>query len=476
MLKYPIVRPVFYYKLYPITAIPQMKKYIFLIFCVLQLHIPVKANDSLNVKLSIKVINSDEVKLKLYDAEYVKEYNFSDDNGCFVLNEKLNPGFYHVETGDRGFYLYLNHGYDLNLEITPEYPFNDYRISGKGSIENDQLLSVFKRSGKQFSSHPNVYGGPEKEFVDFVGRLWLQELNSLDSSKSADNRFRSLLEKLIRVRYALDLSMYRVIQSQISKSGEIYKCSENFPDVGTIVNLNDTDLLLVPDYIELLKCFYGGDDYIYIPGKERKPYEITLINQMDSISLSPLIKEVFVMNLFEDAYKASDDNDSLHSQIMKHLTDSANIRQVDRIHHQWHAVKRGQPSANFSCRDTAGRQYKLEDFENKILYIKIWASWCGACIVEEPDFTKLAHEFDGKDIEFISISVDKDSLSWRKMIDEKKTPGLQLIYNRADGEFLKAYMVNTIPRYILIDRSGKIIDATALRPTNTKIRELLNSL
>ncbi|MEX6627022.1 TlpA family protein disulfide reductase [Tenacibaculum salmonis] len=119
----------------------------------------------------------------------------------------------------------------------------------------------------------------------------------------------------------------------------------------------------------------------------------------------------------------------------------------------------------------------LDDFKGKYVYIDLWATWCNPCKQEIPSLEKVEKQYHGKNIAFVSISVDnpKDYEKWKKMVTDKNLSGIQL-YAKNDKTFSKAYKVNSIPRFILIDPNGNIVDSNAPRPSNPKLITLLESL
>ncbi len=124
-----------------------------------------------------------------------------------------------------------------------------------------------------------------------------------------------------------------------------------------------------------------------------------------------------------------------------------------------------------------GGNTSLDDLKGKYVYIDMWATWCNPCKKEIPFLQKVEKQYHGKNIEFVSISVDseKDYETWKKMVADKNLTGVQL-YSKRDKVFAGAYKVNSIPRFILIDPQGNIVDANAPRPSNPKLIELFESL
>ncbi len=124
-----------------------------------------------------------------------------------------------------------------------------------------------------------------------------------------------------------------------------------------------------------------------------------------------------------------------------------------------------------------GGTTSLDDLKGKYVYIDMWATWCNPCKKEIPFLQKVEKQYHGKNIEFVSISVDqeRDYETWKKMVADKNLSGVQL-YSKRDKNFSGAYRVNSIPRFILIDPQGNIVDANAPRPSSPKLIELFDSL
>jgi thiol-disulfide isomerase/thioredoxin len=133
-------------------------------------------------------------------------------------------------------------------------------------------------------------------------------------------------------------------------------------------------------------------------------------------------------------------------------------------------------SPNFDYENHAGGKTSLESLKGKYVYIDVWATWCGPCRAEIPSLKALEESMHGKNIEFVSISVDvqKDYEKWKSFVTEKSLGGTQLYAdNNWNSDFIKAFGINSIPRFILIDPTGKVIDADALRPSSPKLKEQL---
>ncbi|MEZ4779336.1 MAG: TlpA disulfide reductase family protein [Flavobacteriaceae bacterium] len=140
----------------------------------------------------------------------------------------------------------------------------------------------------------------------------------------------------------------------------------------------------------------------------------------------------------------------------------------------------GAPSPVFeNYENHSGGTTSLSDLKGKYVYMDVWATWCGPCKVEIPFLKEVEKEFHDKNIEFVSISVDKakDHEKWVTMVNDKELGGIQLFAdNNWDSKFVKDYYINGIPRFILIDPDGNIVTPDAPRPSSPKLKEMLENL
>ncbi|MDO5977845.1 TlpA family protein disulfide reductase [Flavivirga spongiicola] len=140
-------------------------------------------------------------------------------------------------------------------------------------------------------------------------------------------------------------------------------------------------------------------------------------------------------------------------------------------------LKKGTSSPSFeNFENFDGSTTSLSDFRGKYVYIDLWATWCGPCKYQIPYLEEIAKEYKDKNIVFVSISSDaqKDKEKWKAMIKEKHMGGVQLLSpNAGNIDFMKDYYIKGIPRFILLDPKGNIIDYDAPRPSE---KEKINKL
>lgn len=139
----------------------------------------------------------------------------------------------------------------------------------------------------------------------------------------------------------------------------------------------------------------------------------------------------------------------------------------------------GKASPEFDYENFKGGKTKLADLKGKYIYIDLWATWCAPCRAEIPYLQKIEEKYHGKNIEFVSISIDKakDNGKWKKFVTDKNLGGVQLFADKDwESEFVVNYGVTGIPRFILIDPNGNVVSSDADRPSSPDLQKQLDSL
>lgn len=128
---------------------------------------------------------------------------------------------------------------------------------------------------------------------------------------------------------------------------------------------------------------------------------------------------------------------------------------------------------------TDGSQIKFQDILNKqkgkTTIIEVWASWCGDCIKAMPKIKQL--QANNPDVSYVFISMDKTSDKWKQGIEKHELNGLHFMANDGmKGTFGKAIDLDWIPRYIIVDKTEKIIIYRAIETDFDQINETLKKI
>ena len=165
----------------------------------------------------------------------------------------------------------------------------------------------------------------------------------------------------------------------------------------------------------------------------------------------------------------------LHKMVKAYIKDPAYLDEIESIYEAENPIVVGKLSPEFKAEKTDGSTCSLADFQGKYLYIDIWATWCAPCRRELPHFKALEERFADRDITFLGLSIDDDKARWAEMVNSGKTSSHQALIDK-ESEFLEAYDVRSIPRFILLDKEGKIVNPNMVQPSSGQVVEMLEKL
>lgn len=135
----------------------------------------------------------------------------------------------------------------------------------------------------------------------------------------------------------------------------------------------------------------------------------------------------------------------------------------------------GNPAPDFSCPDSSGIAISLSSRFGKYLLVDFWASWCGPCREENPNYVRIYSKYHAKGFDMLGISLDRKRKNWIKAIHADKLGWEQLsdlaAWNCAPA---KLYGVRAIPSNILLDPKGTIVARNLMgEALDKKLGELL---
>lgn len=116
----------------------------------------------------------------------------------------------------------------------------------------------------------------------------------------------------------------------------------------------------------------------------------------------------------------------------------------------------GKPAPKIVAFTAKGKKISPADFKGKVLVLDFWASWCGPCRAENPKLKEAYERFKGKDVEFLSISIDDSRDAWLKAEKDDKCPWPQGIVNDEGKEAMLKYQFSGIPFILVVDKRGNI--------------------
>ena len=195
------------------------------------------------------------------------------------------------------------------------------------------------------------------------------------------------------------------------------------------------------------------------PGLGRMTRNIFLLKTMESIIKDRPIAE---WRKYFEKFKA----DVTDTTFVQYLTKKYNIEDANTNDLMLSTVSNKQISL----------AQIIKKHKGKVLYIDFWASWCPPCIEALPDLEKLKTSYKNKSVIFLQVSLEDNIFLWKKAHTKFKCiDSLSfLITNRNTSQFIDKYKLQTIPRYMIVNKNGKIEEKDAPKPSDKKANLLIN--
>lgn len=113
---------------------------------------------------------------------------------------------------------------------------------------------------------------------------------------------------------------------------------------------------------------------------------------------------------------------------------------------------------DFEVLDSQGQKVKLSDFLGKPVVVNFWATWCGPCRIELPEFEEAYKKYEGK-IEFLMVNLtdgyEETEESVKKFVQQNNYQFP--LYFDTEFSATNAYNLYSIPQTLLIDKEGNIL-------------------
>ncbi|WP_438966168.1 TlpA family protein disulfide reductase [Flavobacterium sp.] len=425
-----------------------------------------------------KILNSTEKEILISGLNFDLTIPL-DEEGNFSKAISVNhAGLYSFYANGYRWEIYLKKEANLNISFDQNNLYETILFKGNVANECSYLFKKFKIITDENLNPNKIYTLKEEEFVKAIDQLIASNLELLRNNTSLDNDFKKLEEKNIIFSNQNYYSSYKYSYSYYTKSNvSKAKICESRVIKRDTIKFDFEDF----EFSSVFRGFeYGKFNGSFRPKfkKNQASAKQLLTEEMQKIN-NPVIEDYVLKNLANQT-KFYDDNENYILNAIISITKDEDFKQkiISKIENEEKFVN-GSPAPYFELNDQNGNKVSLSDFKGKNIYIDFWATWCKPCIAEIPDLKKLEEKFKDKNIVFLSISLDsqKDLEKWKNFIIKKELGGTHLIVENAwQSKIVKEYTVESIPRFIIIDSEGILVEIDAPRPSIGKVSRILNNL
>jgi thiol-disulfide isomerase/thioredoxin len=457
-----------------------MKKHIFyfiLTFIMVQMSFAANLSEYAVIKGTISIPDFKAKEVTLYNVEEGKpvvaataKVNSLGEFG--FMTPVVTPGFYYVDYGqfksrNQLIRLYLEPKLDINLVVNKE----NYVLSGK-NIGQNALVQKANEIYNEFAPFARLGGTVTYvEFFPWIDKGVAKANEFSQTIKTKDANFNKLLKLAVATDVEeLTYTFFRMPRTAfpdkndrpaIIKTWEIDK------------KFTDPDLLKLQNGVSLMSNYF-----FYISMNSAAPAKrIDIVETLDHIT-DPALKDVYLRDVVATSRMKIEEYEKIAPGIKPFMISDASktfLVEYEKVLHK----NVGQKGLDFTYKDINDKPVSFSDFKGKFVYIDLWATWCGPCKAEIPHMKKIEEDYHGQNIVFVSLSLDKpkDAEKWKDFVTKEQLKGIQLMADKDFGsDVAKNYDVHSIPRFLLFDPQGKIINADALRPSNPELRVQLDKL
>lgn len=422
------------------------------------------------------IINSSKDSLSLYLNQEKVHSIAIDSSGSFSDTFDIEDGFYVLRIGSEYTDIYLTKGNHLFLKID-ELNFDESILySGVGANENNYLAQKVLLEIKL----RNVYSPmltielSEADFLVKLDSIRQVKLTLLKNKDSLSSSFTAMEEKIINYETKKEMLMYPLYMDYYKpESG--YVVSEKYPKPLDGLPLDDESLAQHKAYLNLLQEKFILVNEEEIEENDSIDAKVNLIQIINEQVANKVVKESLLYYVVKNEINYAEDVEAYFLAFSQVASNEENITKIATKYNKLKLISKGQVSPSFAFKNIDGEATSLEDLRGKLVYIDLWATWCGPCLREIPALKALERELHGKDIHFVSIASNCDKEDWKKMLVDKELSGIQLFAEEDERSFHNAYIVKSIPRFILLDKEGVIIDSNAKRPSDPDLKEEIMS-
>ncbi len=414
-------------------------------------------------KLFLKGIDSREIAVK--------------SSGDFDVTFPLTySGIYTFGDGENSINVFIKPGDSISIVGDTRALQSKVIFKGSNEMENNFLL-LFAQSKDEILKQDffSLYAMPYDSFTLIADERDDALTEKVQGFQKKNGTFNEVFSGLLMKDIAFENAKLRLsypINKRIIMEDSL-NLPETYESFLQNLELDNFENFLVPSFEECLLMYL---DYRWLISKDT--VENRLLWKWEEISKEfsdARVKDYLYHQIFNEAIDS--DFEALAALMPEYRDFQKNEqylvsdqKKYDEISH----LLRGNQAPNIAYKDINGASWDLNSYTDRYIYVDVWATWCAPCVKEIPHLEKLKEALTRKNIMFVSISLDDQQKVWKTFIQQKKIGGIQLLAPEAwDARIVKDYAIQSIPRFIIIGPSGKIINANAPRPSDARIKKIL---
>ena len=382
-------------------------------------------------------------------------------SGTFQIKFSLSsPNYFRIGRN----ILYLTPGDDLDIIIDYNNPVVAV-FKGKGNEANMFLRQTpFPKAGSYMQAGSKAQPRPHQT-IDHIIQAGAYRTKQLDSVKNVTAEFKRLETGRIRAD---------IINSLLAGQISFYRPRSIRKDSVQMKIYGDEYAALIQPYVK--DYSNGFIDASLLKIAVYRDLADTLVYQQGNMNDLQQMKDWLNATREIDAMKKVSDKKIL-ADLKPGIENIKTARYKNAVNKTLATLLKfgkGDAAVDFTATDINGNVISLSSLKGKIIYVDLWATWCGPCMEEMPHYEELKEKYmNNPGIAFVSLSIDDNTALWKGSVEKRKAGGHQWLINRNK---LDAYNIVSIPRVLLIDKDFKVVDMNAPAPSAKKLAVMLDEL
>ena len=387
---------------------------------------------------------------------------------------------YYRFVGDGGVFhpVFITPGSSTEISVNA-----DGEVSIKGSNERENR---FMRDNNYICRAPQTIRTYSDEWVDYNEKA-IASLDSLIDASGFDQEFAATHKLYNRFTFLNQRLGGLTLAKTFRPGGQKIEIGPNFYNFLDTLKFTDSRILTIPKWFTVINNALEAKEIRGLIPADNDSYMISYANAIDNEK----IRSHYLISLLDLTLKRNylTDFERQLPAVRTLITDPAAAAMLPDLEKEY--AKKATEAANvaagtqmpdFLFKDVDGKEFNFSDFKGDYVLLDFWFTGCAPCRAEMPYFDEVAKAFDGHGVKFISLSVDTGEElypAWEKMMREKPHTPEVLSVNLPDGfnsPLLGKLNIHGVPRIMLIDPEGKIVESYAKRPSDPKLRQQLQQL
>lgn len=390
--------------------------------------------------------------------------------------------------------LYLEPGSKINLTIENGLPTFEGDLKIINSYYNKIDLNERERQkyvNANYARYVSASSTEQKVYRDSLIIFGIKLKNQIERDNSLSDHYRKILTDYFSL-FGITQRMY--FDMQVDNNDIVNKGRSVVLD-STLSNAFE-DFSLQPKYIKypnyrwylnmrLQPIFNNILNYHYENGIKTEEYEYinkAIVKDPKLNDYRDLLMAIFIFHTSASSEMDYNLGSKLINSFKKDYPQSKYLKELENMLTNFYQLKSGMSMKDIEMHDTNGKAFSVSSLKGNLVYIDVWATWCGPCIDELEYSKKLSKKYSNSpDLKFLYVSIDEDTENWKKFL--RKNSQIKGLHGIQNSEFVedssmitRLYKFTGIPRYILINKDGKIVTANAKRPSELLSDNYLDSL